>query len=496
MGRIVPRPDLLDAGVPAGIRDGALEVLRRLRSAGHVALLAGGGIRDLLLGRTPKDLDVATSATPDEVRALFPRVIEVGAAFGVLRVLVGGETYEVATFRTEGGYRDGRHPDRVSFSGPEEDARRRDFTINALFYDPADGGIRDHVGGLADLEARVLRAIGDPEERFQEDHLRMLRAVRFAVRLGFEVDPGTRAAIRRLAPNLRRVSRERIRDEFLAILVHPRRVAGIRSLLDLALMESIIPEVLALQGVPQPEEFHPEGDVLTHTLLLLGFLDAPSPELALAGLLHDIAKPCTMERLDRIRFHGHAEVGADMARRIAEGLRLSRRSTDLVEVLVRWHLRFAEVKRMREGKLRRFLRDPRIEDHLALHRADCLASHGKLDLWEFCRERLAGLAEEDLRPAPLLGGRDLIEAGWTPGPGFGRMLREVETEQLEGRLQDREQALAFLRHRHPPPREPDPGGGDPIPPGLDPPSGDGEDAGQRPRGQEDPEEGEGSPPGA
>jgi tRNA nucleotidyltransferase (CCA-adding enzyme) len=421
------------------------EIVRRLRRAGHEAYLAGGSVRDMLLGRTPGDYDIATSATPDEVRALFPRTVEVGAAFGVIRVVADDGEYEVATFRTEGPYLDGRHPSSVRYATAREDALRRDFTINGLFYDPETGSVQDFVGGRADLEARIVRTIGDPEARFAEDHLRMLRAVRQAAELGFEVAPETLAALRRLRAGLRTVSAERIRDEVVRILTGPDPPRGLALLRDTGLLEIVLPEVAAEIGVEQPEVFHPEGDVFEHTRLAVGQLRHPSVALAMATLLHDVGKPGTFRRADRIRFDRHDEVGAAIAGRVMERLRFSRREADRVTQLVGRHMIFKDLPHMREARLRRLLAEEAFPELLELHRVDCVASHGDLSTYEWVRERLARIADEPLVPPRLITGNDLIDLGLRPGPQIGEILRSVEDARLEGRVRTRDEALALAR---------------------------------------------------
>jgi poly(A) polymerase len=423
----------------------ARETVRRLRRAGHEAYLAGGSVRDMLLGRTPGDYDIATSATPDEVRALFPRTVEVGAAFGVMRVVADDGEYEVATFRTEGPYLDGRHPSSVRYATAREDALRRDFTINGLFYDPETGSVQDFVGGRADLEARIVRTIGDPEARFAEDHLRMLRAVRQAAELGFEVAPETLAALRRLRAGLRTVSAERIRDEMVRILTGPDPPRGLALLRDTGLLEIVLPEVAAEIGVEQPEAFHPEGDVFEHTRLAVGQLRRPSVALAMATLLHDVGKPGTFRRADRIRFDRHDEVGAAIAGQVMERLRFSRREADRVTQLVGRHMIFKDLPHMREARLRRLLAEEAFPELLELHRVDCVASHGDLSTYEWVRERLARIADEPLVPPRLITGNDLIALGLRPGPRIGEILRSVEDARLEGRVRTRDEALALAR---------------------------------------------------
>jgi poly(A) polymerase len=423
----------------------AAEVVERLRQAGYQAYFVGGCVRDLVMGREPKDYDVATDATPDEVLRLFPQALAVGAQFGVVLVPGAAGNCEVATFRSDGRYLDGRHPAEVRYARTaQEDVRRRDFTINGLLYDPREGRVLDYVGGCADLEARRLRTIGDPVERFREDHLRMLRAVRFAARFEFQLDPAAAAAIRELAPRIREVSAERVRDEILKILTEGHARRGFELLDDTQLLAEVLPEVKALQGVPQPPEFHPEGDVWTHTLLMLERLRNPTPTLALGVLLHDVGKPPTFSVRERIRFDGHAEVGAKMAEEICRRWRLSTRDTERVVELVRHHMRFKDFPSMRRSTQLRFLRLEGFEEHLELHRLDCLASHGDLSTYELARRMLEETPSEVIKPAPLLRGDDLIALGYTPGPAFKTILQAVEDAQLEGKIQTREQALELV----------------------------------------------------
>ena len=418
-------------------------VALQLRAAGWHAFFVGGCVRDLLLGRQPKDFDIVTNAPPGEVIELFPAANLVGAHFGV--VLVGG--VEVATYRSEGGYQDGRHPDKVQFeTDPARDVERRDFTINALLMDPFSDEIVDFVGGRADLESGVIRAIGNPATRFEEDHLRMLRAIRFAARLGFEVEPETFAAIKAHAPMIHRVSAERVRDELLRILTEGGARRGLELLDATGLLHEILPEVVAMKGVEQPPQFHPEGDVWKHTLLMIDGLRDPSPELALGVLLHDVGKPPTFRiGPDRIRFDGHVEAGVALARKILNRLKLPNDSMDHVLSLVTNHMRFMDVKRMKASTLKRFLRMSRFEDHLALHRLDCLGSNGYLDNWEFVKGKLEELPPDALRPAKLITGEHLIQAGYKPGPEMGKILAAVEEAQLEGLISTTEQAMELVR---------------------------------------------------
>lgn len=424
----------------------ATEITERLRAAGFEAYLAGGGVRDTLLGRDPADYDIATAANPEQVRALFDRTVAVGAAFGVIRVLVGDESYEVATFRTEGPYRDGRHPSSVRFATAQEDVARRDFTVNGLLCDPRTGEVLDFVGGRADLAARLIRTIGDAELRFNEDRLRMLRAVRLAAELGFELVPEVARAIRSLGPGLIQVSPERIRDELVRMVTGPDPARALGLLRDTGLLGHVLPEVAAEIGVSQPEEFHPEGDVFEHTRLALAELRQPSVTLAMATLLHDVGKPPTFERAeDRIRFSRHDEVGATMARAVMERLRFPRRDTDRVVTLVGRHMVFKDVTRMRESKVRRLVADDAFPELLALHRADCAASHGDLSAYEWVGAFLDRLTGEPPVPPPLITGDDLLAMGLPAGPRVGRVLRAVETARLEGEIRTREEALALAR---------------------------------------------------
>jgi poly(A) polymerase len=428
----------------------AREIIQRLRAKGHQAYLVGGCVRDRLLGITPKDFDVSTDALPGEIISEFPRSSQVGAHFGVVlvreRLLDEEAQIEVATFRSETTYSDGRRPDRVSFeSNPALDAQRRDFTINGLFEDPFSGQILDFVGGREDLAAKVVRAIGDPEQRLAEDHLRLLRAVRFAARFGFSIEPHTLAAMRRKAPSVASVSAERIRDELARILTEGAARRGFELLDSTGLLIHILPEVKAFQGVEQPPQFHPEGDVWAHLLLMLEHMRDPTLTLALGVLLHDVGKPPTFRIADRIRFDSHASVGAAMAHDLLSRLRFSNEQIEQVTSLVAHHMTFKDLPNMRLSTLKRFLRQPWFNEHLELHRLDCLASNGRTDSYEFALSKLSELQQESLRPAPLLTGKDLIAAGYPPGPSFGEALAAVETAQLEGEIQTREQALALAR---------------------------------------------------
>ncbi|HXR96206.1 MAG TPA: CCA tRNA nucleotidyltransferase [Terriglobales bacterium] len=432
----------------------AQRIVSELRAAGFQALFAGGAVRDRLLGVAAKDYDVATDATPEAVMGLFPRHSAVGAKFGVVLVHLDAASIEVATFRTDASYRDGRHPEKVAYAtDPREDVARRDFTINGLLLEPETGEVLDFVGGRADLDRGLIRAIGDPDRRFHEDRLRMLRAVRFAARLGFEIEAGTLAAIRAQAAAIVEISPERIRDELLKMLTegHARRAF---ELLDATkLLPAILPEVAAMRGVEQPPQFHPEGDVWIHTLLLLeGLKPGCAPTLALGALLHDVGKPPTFERApDRIRFNNHAAIGARMAARICDRLRLANHEKDAVVALVAEHMKFPELPRMRVSTRKRFLRQPGFDQLLELLRLDTLASHGDLELYKLARDYQVQLPPEHLRPPRLLTGRDLREMGYRPGPEFKAILTEVEDAQLEGQLTDPDAARKFVRERHPVP---------------------------------------------
>ncbi|MGH9465790.1 MAG: CCA tRNA nucleotidyltransferase [Terriglobales bacterium] len=432
----------------------ARRIVTRLREGGFQALYAGGAVRDRLLGLPAQDFDVATDATPDAIMRLFPRHAAVGAAFGVVLVHEPEASIEVATFRTDGSYPDGRHPQAVAYaSSAREDVLRRDFTINGLLLDPLSGDILDFVGGRADLEARFIRAIGDPERRFAEDRLRLLRAIRFAARLDFAIEPATWDAIQRHAGEIGRISAERVRDEIVKMLTGGRARRSLELLAGSGLLAQVLPEVAAMQGVEQPPQYHPEGDVWTHTLMMMEALPHPvSPALALGVLLHDVGKPKTFRRApDRIRFDNHAAVGAAMAAAIAQRLRLSGADTDEVVALVAEHMKWPELPRMRESTRKRFLRQPHIEDQIELLRLDCASSHRDLSLYELARRHVEELTPEQLRPPRLLTGRDLIAMGYPPGPRFREILDAVEDAQLEGSLADGAAARRFVSERFPMP---------------------------------------------
>jgi len=427
-------------------RQAATSIVIRLRQAGHEALFAGGCVRDLLLGKEPADYDVATSASPDQVMQLFDRTVAVGVQFGVVVVLLEGTECQVATFRCETGYQDGRHPDAVTFTDAAGDAARRDFTINGLFMDPESGEIVDHVGGRADLERCLLRCIGRAEERFHEDKLRLLRAVRFAASLGFEVEAETWQAVKTLAPEIRVVSPERIRDELVKMFLSPSRVMGLDLLEASGLLDVLLPEVAALKGCTQPPDFHPEGDVYVHTRLMLALLpDRVSLPLVLSVLFHDLGKVPTrvVDETGRIRFNGHERESEVMTIAIMDRLRFSNAEIESTAEMVKCHMAFKDVRQMRVAKLKRFMARPTFTDELELHRVDCMGSHGLLDNLTFLRQKAEEFANEPLIPPPLVTGRDLIQLGMKPGPAFKPLLEAIQTAQLEGEVSDRESALAL-----------------------------------------------------
>jgi tRNA nucleotidyltransferase/poly(A) polymerase len=430
----------------------ARKLVDRLRMAGHLAYFAGGCVRDLVRGQTPKDIDIATDARPEEVQKIFRRTHAVGAHFGVIVVLEGDWQFEVATFRSDGAYLDGRHPVAVNFSSPEEDARRRDFTINGMFFDPPNDAVIDFVGGREDLAAGIVRAIGDPARRFAEDRLRLLRAIRFATVLQFEIEPVTWEAIVHAAPGITAISAERIREELVRIFLSPERVRGWDLLDASGLMKVVLPELEATKGCEQPPQFHPEGDVFRHTRLMLELLpEKVSLPLVLSVLFHDIGKPptSTVDHDGRIRFNGHDRVGAEMTEAIMQRLRFSRAEIDATVEAVRQHMVFKDVPNMRVAKLKRFMARPNFADELELHRVDCASSHGMLDNYEFLQRKQTEFANEPIIPPPLVRGDDLIAMGMPPGPRFREILDAVETQQLEGELSDRDAALAWIKKKYP-----------------------------------------------
>ena len=436
-------------------QDKALHIVQRLREAGRQAYFAGGCVRDRLLGREPADYDIATDATPESTQAIFPHTLPVGSKLGSVLVVLEGDPFAVTTFRFDGPYLDGRHPVHVRYGTLEEDVRRRDFTINSMMYDPVEDRVIDLVDGREDLRKGVVRAVGDPHERFSEDRLRMVRAVRLASGLGFAIDEPTLAAIRSHAPTVTRVAWERIGVEVTRTLMEGGARKGFELLDETGLLEAVLPEIAAMKGVDQTPDHHPEGDVFVHTLTLLGHLRRPSETLAYGCLLHDVAKPaCRQTAGDRVTFHGHPEQGAAMAAKILRRLKRSRAVADRVAYLVRCHLRHTQAPKMRLSTLKRFLGEDGIEELLELCRIDALSSNGDLRYYDFCQRRLAELGQDHVSPAPLLRGRDLIRIGYAPGPSFSVILRAVEEAQLEGVLRTREQAEAWVRESYPLARNP------------------------------------------
>jgi poly(A) polymerase len=429
----------------------ATEIVRRLQAAGHEAYFVGGCVRDQLLGRVPQDYDIATAATPEQVESLFPRTVPVGRQFGVMMVIEQGTPFQVATFRAEGDYRDGRHPGRVSFGDPQADARRRDFTVNGLFWDPLQNRLHDWVGGAADLRAEIIRTIGDPGERFAEDHLRLLRAVRFAAQLNFAIEPATLKAVQANANKILEVSAERIREELLKLFRPPHAARGLDLLRESGLLEQILPEVAATIRCEQSPDFHPEGSVYNHLIRIFEHLPADAaPSLIWAALLHDIGKPATASRdpdTGAIHFFGHEEAGADIANRILQRLRFPRKQIDEIVACVRQHMQFKDVLQMRKSTLRRMLLRPTFPIERELHRLDCLGSHGRLDHYEF----LVGQAEQlEQQPAirpPLLTGEDLLGMGMKPGPRMGLLLAELREKQLQDELKTPDEARAWAQRK-------------------------------------------------
>jgi poly(A) polymerase len=429
----------------------AREVAAGLRENGHIAYFAGGCVRDMVRGLIPKDYDIATDAPPEVVQKLFPRTHAVGAHFGVVIVLENGFQFEVATFRSDDAYIDGRHPSTVHFSSPQEDAQRRDFTINGMFYDPVAEKVIDFVGGCADIDEKLVRAIGDPAQRFAEDRLRMLRAVRFATVLDYQIDQQTWDALVADASSINQISAERIRDELVRIFLSPDRVRGWDLLDSSRLMRAILPELEAMKGVLQPEQFHPEGDVFVHTRLMLQLLpEEVSVPLVFAVLFHDVAKPVTamVDTTGRIRFNDHDRIGAQMTEAIMRRLRFSGAEIEATVEMVRQHMVFKDAPNMRVAKLKRFMARPTFDDELELHRVDCESSHRMLDNYEFLLRKRDEFANEPIIPPPLVRGDDLIALGLKPGPKFGEILEAVETRQLEGTLRTRDEALEWIKQEY------------------------------------------------
>lgn len=435
--------------------DTAKEVVSELRNAGHKAYCVGGCARDTLLKIAPKEYDITTSATPEEVSKIFPHTVPIGVTFGVILVIIGQYKFEVATFRKDLSYSDGRHPDSVTYSTLEqEDVLRRDFTINGMLYDPIEEEVIDHVGGIDDLENKIIRTIGDPYERFNEDKLRMMRAVRFNSRYNFELDLNTFQAIEKLAPEITQVSSERIRDEIIKIITQKNPGHGLKMLSECGLLKYVLSDVEIMNGVEQPPQFHPEGDVFIHTCLVLDKLfqnedGVVSPELAMGALLHDVGKPPTFSVSDRIRFNGHDKLGAEMSKKICRDLKLSNKQIEIIYSLIKEHLKFKDVSKMKKSTLKRFIGMPHFEEHMALHLADCQASHGITDAYDFIMEKFSEFEEEEIKPAPLLSGKELIEMGYKPGPLFSEILNFVEEAQLEGEIEDVEDARKIVSQEYP-----------------------------------------------
>lgn len=433
--------------------DFAKTVVEKLHKAGFQALLAGGCVRDHIMGAVAKDYDVATDALPADVQKIFPRTVPVGEAFNVILVLSEHEKnplrIEVATFRTDIGIKDGRHPARVEKTDAKGDVLRRDFTINGMLMNPLTGEIFDWVGGQEDLKKKIIRSIGDPDQRIKEDYLRMLRAVRFSSRFDFKMDIALVEAIKKNAASISKISAERVFDELTKMLVGKNADVALNHLADLDLLQYIIPEALDMKGCQQPAEYHPEGDVWVHTMMLLKQCEGASPELAWGCLLHDIGKPPTFshEPPDRIRFNNHQHVGEEMAEGILKRLKASRSLTQVVCELTRDHLKFKDAPQMKPSTLKRFLRNPHFDLHLQMHKIDCMASHENLTLYHFCLEKLKELPPDVLKPKPLLGGDDLIGLGFKPGPLFKKILEVIETEQLEGRISTKEEAITLVQSK-------------------------------------------------
>jgi tRNA nucleotidyltransferase/poly(A) polymerase len=436
-------------------REVANSICDALIRNGHQALLVGGCVRDLLLGREPADYDVTTDARPERVMQLFPQSVAVGAQFGVVLIPSDGHKVEVATFRSDVGYSDGRHPDSVVYSKtPQEDVQRRDFTINGLLMRHGTGEVLDFVEGLADLRSSVIRAIGDPDRRFSEDKLRMLRAVRFSARFRFSIEPATFAAIRSHAAEILQVSAERVRDELTKLLTEGSARRGFELLDESGLLEQVLPEVVRMKGVGQPPQYHPEGDVWIHTRMMIeGLPSGASPALAWGVLLHDVGKPPTFRSAavtgDRIRFDGHAEVGSSIASEICRRLHFSNDETGQILALIANHMRFKDVTSMRSATLKRFVRLPYFGEHLALHKLDCLSSHRRLDAYDFVQSFLASTPPEQVRPPKLLSGDDLKSLGYAPGPLFSNILQALEDAQLDSQVGSREEAVRFLQRQFP-----------------------------------------------
>jgi len=431
------------------MRATAIEIVRRLQAAGFEAFWVGGCVRDVLLGREPSDYDIATNARPEQSERLFPKIIPVGKQFGVLLVVEGGHEFQIATFRAEADYKDGRRPETVRFADAREDAIRRDFTVNGLFFDPIANQLHDWVGGEKDLRAKIIRTIDSPDERFAEDHLRLLRAIRFAAQLGFEIEAQTFAAVQKHAEKIRVVSAERIRDELLKLFAPPHAARGLTLLHESGLMPHVLPDLVPTLTCDQSPDYHPEGTVFNHIRLMLENLPRPLPDESLpwTAILHDIAKPRTMSRGDDglIHFYSHEKVGAEMAEEILQRLKFPRKQTDDIAAAVLHHMQFKDAPKMRKSTLRRMLMRETFPLELELHRLDCLGSHRRLDIYEFLREQRAHLNDQPHLHPPLLTGEDLIALGMKPGPALGAMLAEIRERQLADELRSPEEALEWAK---------------------------------------------------
>ena len=430
-------------------KDRAIAIVKRLREQGYESYLAGGCVRDFLLNKTPQDYDIATNARPEEIQRIFPYTIPVGAQFGVLLVVIDGHPFEVATFRFDGPYLDGRRPSHVRYGTLREDIVRRDFTINGMIYDPIEDRIIDLVDGKKDLERRCIRAIGNPRERFEEDRLRMVRAIRFAASLNFEIESATFEAIKQSAARVTQISWERVGEEITRILIEGGARQGFELLDRSGLLKILLPEIDAMKGTEQSPDHHPEGDVFKHTLLTLNHLDAPTETLAYGCLLHDVGKPvCIRKDAHRITFYGHTDRGAEMAEEMLKRLKRGRAVWERVAYLVKNHLRHTQAPKMRLSTLKRFLREDGIDELLELARIDALSSSGDLQYYEFCKVRMSEMQEVEIRPEPLLRGQDLIEMGYVPGPIFTDILRQVEDAQLGGELTSRQEAIEWVNRNY------------------------------------------------
>lgn len=427
----------------------ASQIAQKLTQAGFVAYFAGGCVRDLIMNQSAKDYDIATTASPDQVISLFDKTVAVGKQFGVVIVVLGEHQFEIATFRREGPYLDGRHPAQVSFTSPEEDAKRRDFTINGLFFDPMKQEVIDYVKGKEDIKAKLIRTIGNPEERFEEDRLRMLRAIRFAANLGFEIESKTWDTIKRLRNKIHSVSQERIRDELVKMFTRSNAGLGLELLSESGLLAEILPEIEVMKGVAQPPEYHPEGDVFIHTKMLMDQLDKPSVVLAFGALLHDVGKPATYsDEGGKIHFYNHPHVGVQIAEKLLTKLRFSNREIADILSCIENHMKFANVKEMRIGKLKQFVARENFDTELTLHKIDCLASHGKLELYQFLQEKVSEFKAEEMKPKPILNGNDLMSVGIKAGPIMKEILEEAYSLQLEHKIKSKSEAIEWVKKNY------------------------------------------------